>query len=125
MPLPFKHSFNTSNITSTLLNCFVLKTLCSKTKQMRSVLVKLLVLNQCLNGQGLSIKKVPESVQKIVQEWKFNQGIYNILYLCTLLLANEQILHPSKLTENAIALPNWLFSQFDSSIVAEAMLNIC
>ena len=44
-------------------------------------------------------------------------------HLCA--LANEQILHPSKLTENAIALPNWLFSQFDSSIVAEGLLNMC
>ena len=73
----------------------------------------------------LSITKAPKKVQKIVQKWKLNQGNCNILYLCTFLLANEQILHPSKLTENAIALPNWLFSQFDSSIVAEAMLNIC
>ena len=32
-----------------LLNCFGLKSLCSKTKQLRSVLVKLLVLNKCLN----------------------------------------------------------------------------
>ena len=39
---------------STLLDCFVLKSLCSKTKQLRSVLVKLLVLNKCLNGLGFS-----------------------------------------------------------------------
>ena len=54
-PRPFKHLFSTSNITSTLLNCFVLKTLCSKTKQLRSALIKLLVLNQCLNGRGFTL----------------------------------------------------------------------
>ena len=40
-----------SNFTRTLLNCFVLKTLCSKTKSI--VLVKLLVQNKCLNGRGI------------------------------------------------------------------------
>ena len=38
-PRPFKHLFSTSKVTSTLLNCFVLKILCSKTKQLKSVLV--------------------------------------------------------------------------------------
>jgi hypothetical protein len=53
-PRPFKHSFSTSNFTSTLLNCFVLEHRVFKTKQLRSVLVKLLVLNKCLNGRGFS-----------------------------------------------------------------------
>jgi hypothetical protein len=52
-PKPFKRWFSTSNFTSTLLNCFVLKSFCSKTKQLRSVLVKLLVVNKCLNSLGL------------------------------------------------------------------------
>ena len=51
---PFKDSFSTKNFTSALLNCFFLNILCSKTKQLRSVLVKLLVLNECLNGGGLT-----------------------------------------------------------------------
>ena len=51
------NQFSTSNFTITLLNCFVLKSLCSKTKQLRSVLVKLLVLNKCLNGSGLNYGK--------------------------------------------------------------------
>ena len=54
MPRPLKHQFSTSNFTSALLNCFDLKTLCSKTKQLRSVLIKLLVQNKCLNGRGFS-----------------------------------------------------------------------
>ena len=33
------NQFSTSNFTITLLNCFVLKSLCSKTKQLKSVLV--------------------------------------------------------------------------------------
>ena len=41
-PRPFKHSFSTSNFTSRLLNCFVLEHSNWKTKQLRSVLVKLL-----------------------------------------------------------------------------------
>ena len=52
-PRPFKHSFRTSNFTSTILNCFALEHRVFKTKQLRSVLVKLLVLNECLNGRGL------------------------------------------------------------------------
>ena len=75
----------------------------------------------------LSVKKVPKSVKKKSSKNGSSTKEIAISYIfsCTFLLANEQILHPSKLTENAIALPNWLFSQFDSSIVAEAMLNIC
>ena len=46
-PQPFKHLYSTSKVTSTLLNCFVLQILCSKTKQLRSVLVTLLVLDNC------------------------------------------------------------------------------
>ena len=37
------------------VNCFVLKSLCSKTKQLRSILVKLPVLNKCLNGLGFIV----------------------------------------------------------------------
>ena len=44
-PKSFKHLFSTSNFTSTLLNCSVLEHRDFKTKQLRSVLVKLLVLN--------------------------------------------------------------------------------
>ena len=44
-PKPIKHLFSTSKFTSTLLNCFVLEHSDFKTKQLRSVLVKLLVLN--------------------------------------------------------------------------------
>jgi hypothetical protein len=44
-PKPSKYLFSTSNFTSTLLNCFVLEHSDFKTKQLRSVLVKLLVLN--------------------------------------------------------------------------------
>ena len=47
-----KHLLSTSNFTSTLINHFVLEHSDFKTKQLRSVLVKLLVLNQCLNGLG-------------------------------------------------------------------------
>ena len=36
-----------------------MKSLCSKTKQWRSVLVKLLVLNKCLDGLGLRLKDIP------------------------------------------------------------------
>ena len=52
-PQPFKHLFSTTNFTSILLNCFVLEHSVFKTKQLRSVLVKLLVLKKCLKGQGL------------------------------------------------------------------------
>ena len=44
-PKPSKHLFSTSNFTSTLLNCFVLEHSDFKTTQLRTVLVKLLVLN--------------------------------------------------------------------------------
>ena len=36
---PCKHIFSISKVTGTLLNCFVLKILCSKTKQLRSGMV--------------------------------------------------------------------------------------
>ena len=49
---PFKQSFSTSKITSTL-NCFVLEHSISKTKELSRVLVTLLVLNKCLNGLGI------------------------------------------------------------------------
>ena len=63
-PWPFRHFLSTSNFTSTLLNCFVLKTLCSKTKQLRSILVKLVVLNKCLNGWGFRFKSsLVENIQ--------------------------------------------------------------
>ena len=45
-----------TDVASTRLNCVVLKSLYSKTKQSRSVLVKLLVLNKCRNGLGLNQK---------------------------------------------------------------------
>ena len=44
-PNPLKHLFITTNFTTTLLNCFVLEHSDFKTKQLRIVLVKLLVLN--------------------------------------------------------------------------------
>ena len=44
-PMQFKHLFSYSNFMSTLLNCFVLEHSDFKTKQLRSVLIKLLVLN--------------------------------------------------------------------------------
>ena len=44
-PKPSKHLFSTSNFTITLLNCFVLEHSDLKTKQLRSVLVKLLIMN--------------------------------------------------------------------------------
>ena len=44
-PKPSKHLFSTSKFTSTLLNCFVLEHRVFKTKQLRSVLVKLLIMN--------------------------------------------------------------------------------
>ena len=62
-PHPSKNFFIARNATSKLFNCLVLKTLCSKTKQMTSVLVKLLVLNQCLNGRGFILKKFPGEIQ--------------------------------------------------------------
>ena len=45
-PKLFKHLLSTSNFTSTLFNCFVLKSLCAKTKQLKNVLVKLLPLRR-------------------------------------------------------------------------------
>ena len=54
-PRPFMHLFSTSNFTSTLLNSFVLEHSVFKTKQLRSVVVKLLVLNWCLDDQGFRL----------------------------------------------------------------------
>jgi hypothetical protein len=89
-PQPFEHSFGTSGFTSAVLNCFVLKTLFSKTKQLRSVLVELLVLNECLNGRGLSgsgygeqiyVKEMAytEHIQKVYPNLKFS--VTNEAYL--------------------------------------------
>ena len=61
---------------STLLNCFVLKTLCSKTKQLRSVLVKLLVLNGCLNGRGFYSCMTKSMKTQIFQITKFQTAIF-------------------------------------------------
>ena len=41
--MPTQYLFSTSNFTSTLLNCFSIEHSDFKTKQLRSVLVKLLV----------------------------------------------------------------------------------
>ena len=49
----FKMTFyNIDTLSFTILNCFVLKSLCSKTKELRSVQVKLLGLNKCFNALG-------------------------------------------------------------------------
>ena len=44
-----------SSFTSQLMNCFALKTLCSKTKQLISLLVKLLIDNMFVERSGLSL----------------------------------------------------------------------
>ena len=42
-----------SEFTSEIINCFVLKRICSKTKQSRCLLVKLVMDNMIVDGSGL------------------------------------------------------------------------
>ena len=44
-----------SKFTSEILNCFVLKRICSKTKQSRCLLVKLVMDNMIVDGSGLKM----------------------------------------------------------------------
>ena len=48
------NELSNSDFNSKLLNCFVFKTLCSKTKQLRSLFVKLLIDNIFADRSGLS-----------------------------------------------------------------------
>ena len=51
-PGPYTKILSIVNFTSKLLNCFVLKTLCSKATQLRCLLVKLVIDNIFVDGPG-------------------------------------------------------------------------
>ena len=52
-----------TNFSSKLLNCFLLKILFSKTKQSRSLLLKLVIVNMFIHGPGLALIRIYTSIR--------------------------------------------------------------